>query len=70
MISLFAKQRISQKRLPPQPGRQSFLLGGGVGAEGHVVVAAFYDGDGGYQGQLGLGLEILEVGDTVVDLTL
>ena len=34
--------------------RQSFLLGGGVGAEGHVVVAAFYDGDGGYQGRLAL----------------
>ena len=30
------------------------------------MVAAFYDGDGGYQGQLGLGLEILEVGDAAV----
>src|SRR5699024_8460439 len=59
-------QKEFHKNFASPTGEAKFLLGGGVGPEGHVVVVAFYDGDGGYQGQLGLGLEILEVGDTAV----
>ena len=42
------------------------LLIAGLGAESDVVCAAFHDGDGGHQGQLGFPLEVGDGGDTAV----